>query len=81
MSDTWEWQIRVRRSGAGEYEDAAATEGFELVRTFTEVETGKGSDALDRHRPTVSRRLRNGCQLSRRQQGHQTTMKPSPTPV
>jgi hypothetical protein len=21
MSDTWEWQIRVRRSGAGEYED------------------------------------------------------------
>jgi hypothetical protein len=22
MSDTWEWQIRVRRSGAGEYEDA-----------------------------------------------------------
>jgi hypothetical protein len=22
MSDTWEWQIRVRRSGTGEYEDA-----------------------------------------------------------
>jgi hypothetical protein len=22
MSDTWEWQIRVRRSGAGEYEEA-----------------------------------------------------------
>ena len=22
MSDTWDWQIRVRRSGAGEYEDA-----------------------------------------------------------
>jgi hypothetical protein len=22
MNDTWEWQIRVRRSGAGEYEDA-----------------------------------------------------------
>ena len=22
MSDTWEWQIRVRRAGAGEYEDA-----------------------------------------------------------
>jgi hypothetical protein len=22
MSDTWEWQIRIRRSGAGEYEDA-----------------------------------------------------------
>jgi hypothetical protein len=21
MSDTWDWQIRVRRSGAGEYED------------------------------------------------------------
>jgi hypothetical protein len=22
MSDTWEWQIRIRRSGVGEYEDA-----------------------------------------------------------
>jgi hypothetical protein len=22
MSDTWEWHIRVRRSGTGEYEDA-----------------------------------------------------------
>src|SRR2546423_13129173 len=26
----------------------AAAEGFELVRTFTEVETGKGADALER---------------------------------
>jgi DNA invertase Pin-like site-specific DNA recombinase len=34
----------------------AATEGFELVRTFTEVETGKGSDALDR-RPQLAAAL------------------------
>jgi hypothetical protein len=26
----------------------AKTEGFEVVRAYTEVETGKGSDALDR---------------------------------
>jgi DNA invertase Pin-like site-specific DNA recombinase len=34
----------------------AAAEGFELVRTFTEVETGKGSDALDR-RPQLAAAL------------------------
>ena len=29
----------------------AEAEGFDLVRTFIEVETGKGSDALDRTAP------------------------------
>ena len=27
----------------------AATEGFEVVREFVEIETGKGADALDAH--------------------------------
>src|SRR5262249_355536 len=34
----------------------AATEGFELLRVFVEVETGKGSDALDR-RPQLAAAL------------------------
>jgi DNA invertase Pin-like site-specific DNA recombinase len=34
----------------------AASEGFEVVRTFTEVETGKGADALDR-RPQLAAAL------------------------
>ena len=34
----------------------AEAEGFELVRTFVEVETGKGSDALDR-RPQLAAAL------------------------
>jgi DNA invertase Pin-like site-specific DNA recombinase len=34
----------------------AACEGFELVRVFVEVETGKGSDALDR-RPQLAAAL------------------------
>jgi DNA invertase Pin-like site-specific DNA recombinase len=34
----------------------AATEGFELVRLFTEIETGKGSDALER-RPELAAAL------------------------
>lgn len=34
----------------------AETEGFELVRVFVEVETGKGSDALDR-RPELAAAL------------------------
>jgi DNA invertase Pin-like site-specific DNA recombinase len=34
----------------------AATEGFELTRVFVEVETGKGSDALDR-RPELAAAL------------------------
>jgi DNA invertase Pin-like site-specific DNA recombinase len=34
----------------------AATEGFELVRVFVEVETGKGADALDR-RPQLAAAL------------------------
>ncbi len=34
----------------------AQTEGFEVVREFVEVETGKGSDALDR-RPRLKAAL------------------------
>ena len=34
----------------------AAAEGFELVKVFVEVETGKGSDALDR-RPQLAAAL------------------------
>ena len=34
----------------------AVTEGFELVRVFVEVETGKGADALDR-RPQLAAAL------------------------
>lgn len=34
----------------------AETQGFELIETFTEVETGKGSDALDR-RPVLAKAL------------------------
>jgi DNA invertase Pin-like site-specific DNA recombinase len=34
----------------------AATEGFEVAREFTEIETGKGADALDR-RPQLSAAL------------------------
>ena len=34
----------------------AASEGFELVRVFTEIETGKGSDALER-RPQLAAAL------------------------
>ena len=34
----------------------AAAEGFDLVRTFIEVETGKGADALDR-RPQLAAAL------------------------
>src|SRR5437879_5337200 len=35
----------------------AQAEGYELVQTFTEVETGKGADALDR-RPQLAAALR-----------------------
>ena len=35
----------------------AEAEGYELVETFEEVETGKGSDALDR-RPQLSAALK-----------------------
>ncbi len=37
----------------------AQGEGFELVRVFVEVETGKGSDALER--PTARRSLGGGA--------------------
>jgi DNA invertase Pin-like site-specific DNA recombinase len=35
----------------------ADAEGFELVRTFIEVETGKGSDALERRPLLLTRTL------------------------
>jgi DNA invertase Pin-like site-specific DNA recombinase len=35
----------------------AAAEGFEIVRVFTEIETGKGADALDR-RPQLAAALK-----------------------
>jgi DNA invertase Pin-like site-specific DNA recombinase len=45
----------------------AAAEGFELVRVFVEVETGKGSDAFDR-RPQLAAALaearRRKCSVS-----------------
>jgi DNA invertase Pin-like site-specific DNA recombinase len=50
------------RSGLGlEAQEVASSrfaeaEGFELVRTFVEVETGKGSDALER-RPQLAAAL------------------------
>src|SRR5262245_37983631 len=38
----------------------AAAEGFELTAEFVEVETGKGSDALDR-RPQLAAALAGKC--------------------
>jgi DNA invertase Pin-like site-specific DNA recombinase len=40
----------------------AAAEGFEIVETFVEVETGKGADALDR-RPQLAAALRAARRL------------------
>ena len=40
----------------------AKAEGFEIVETFTEVETGKGSDALDR-RPKLKAALKAAKKL------------------
>jgi DNA invertase Pin-like site-specific DNA recombinase len=40
----------------------AASEGFELVRVFLEVETGKGSDALER-RPQLAAALSEARRL------------------
>lgn len=40
----------------------AKTEGFEIVETFTEIETGKGSDALDR-RPQLRAALKAAKKL------------------
>ena len=37
----------------------AEAEGFDLIETFTEVETGKGADALDR-RPQLAAALKTG---------------------
>lgn len=40
----------------------AVAEGFELAGEFVEVETGKGTDALDR-RPELAAALATGCRL------------------
>jgi DNA invertase Pin-like site-specific DNA recombinase len=56
---------RQRRSGLGieaqrsAVQRFAEAEGFELVAEFTEVETGKGADALDR-RPQLAAALADG---------------------
>ena len=54
----------------------AQAEGFELVRLFVEVETGKGSDALER-RPQLAAALAGAS--SRRRQS--TVMSPSVSTV
>jgi DNA invertase Pin-like site-specific DNA recombinase len=41
--------IEAQREGLARFADA---EGFEIVAEFVEVETGKGSDALDRRPPS-----------------------------
>jgi hypothetical protein len=47
MSDTWEWQIRVRRSGAGEYEDAEPQRDHRRPAELHEVaDVVVGSDNL-----------------------------------
>ena len=43
--------LEAQREALGRF---AAAEGFEIVREYTEVETGKGADALDR-RPQLPR--------------------------
>jgi DNA invertase Pin-like site-specific DNA recombinase len=52
--------VQARPLGLGAQEEAlsrfAEAKGFELVRTFVEVETGKGSDALER-RPQLAAAL------------------------
>ena len=50
----------------------AAAEGFELVRTFTEVETGKGADALDR-RPQLAAALEAARKPSARSSSQSST--------
>jgi DNA invertase Pin-like site-specific DNA recombinase len=46
-------RIAAQRDGLERF---AAAEGFELVRVYVEIETGKGSDALDR-RPQLAAAL------------------------
>ena len=44
--------IEAQREAVGRF---AAAEDFDLIAEFVEVETGKGSDALELvHRPTIS---------------------------
>jgi DNA invertase Pin-like site-specific DNA recombinase len=47
--------IDARRAAAARFAEA---EGFDLVAEFTDVETGKGADALDR-RPQLAEARRN----------------------
>jgi DNA invertase Pin-like site-specific DNA recombinase len=60
--------MRVERSGLGleaqraAVEAFAKAEGFEIVESFTEIETGKGSDALDR-RPELKAALKAAKKL------------------
>ena len=45
------WQLRQRSAAAGARAAIAGfseAEGYTVVETFTEVETGKGADALER---------------------------------
>ena len=50
----------------------AAAEGFNLVETFIEVETGKGADALDR-RPQLSAAPRRRASTRRRSSSPNST--------
>jgi DNA invertase Pin-like site-specific DNA recombinase len=56
--------LEAQREALGRF---AAAEGFEIVREYTEVETGKGADALDR-RPQLAAALadarRRKCAIS-----------------
>jgi DNA invertase Pin-like site-specific DNA recombinase len=56
--------IEAQRQSLARFSEA---EGYEIVREFVEVETGKGSDALDR-RPQLSAALAAArklkCQVS-----------------
>ena len=56
--------LEAQREALGRF---AAAEGFEIVREYTEVETGKGADALDR-RPQLAAALadarRRKCPIS-----------------
>ncbi len=51
--------IEAQRSAIARF---AETEGYEIVREFVEVETGKGADALDR-RPELSAALAEARKL------------------
>src|ERR1700730_15075573 len=54
----------------------AASEGFELVRVFVEVETGKGSDALERRPQLLLKAVRRSYGLSMGAALHRATLRP-----